>query len=330
LGQRVVGHGAALARIANILRRNAAGLHGRRPIGTFLLLGPTGVGKTESAKAVAEALFHSDAAMTRLDMAEYAESHAVARLIGAPPGYIGHDAGGQLTEAVRRRPYQVLLLDEIEKAHRDVLEAFLGVFDEGRLTDGRGKTVDFTNTVIILTSNLGAEELRSRGTRAIGFGNSTSDRVARVENTLVAAARATLPPELYNRIDEVIAFAPLERAEVAEIARRLLMGLATKLKTSRGVLLDVEDEAIDVLLDAGGFDAELGARPMKRTLARLVEAPIADMVLRGDVSTGDVARLTVEGGQIVVDVVKARRAVSSALVSSFGRGGLGVPTGSSS
>jgi ATP-dependent Clp protease ATP-binding subunit ClpA len=204
----------------------------------------------------------------------------------------------------------VLLLDEIEKAHRDVLEAFLGVFDEGRLTDGRGKTVDFTNAVIILTSNLGADELRSRGSRAIGFGNGASDRIARVENTLVAAARAALPPELYNRIDEVIAFAPLERAEVAEIARRLLAGLAAMLKKSRGVLLDVDDEAIDVLLDSGGFDVELGARPMKRTLARLVEAPIADMVLRGDLVERDVARLTVEEGQIVVDVIKSRRAAS--------------------
>jgi ATP-dependent Clp protease ATP-binding subunit ClpC len=308
LAQRVVGHGSALARIANILRRNAAGFHGRRPIGTFLLLGPTGVGKTESAKAIAEALFHSDAAMTRLDMAEYAEPHAVARLIGAPPGYVGHDAGGQLTEAVRRRPYQVILLDEIEKAHRDVLEAFLGVFDEGRLTDGRGKTIDFTNTVILLTSNLGVDSIRSRGSRPIGFG-STAARAAQIEDALVAAARSALPPELYNRIDEVIAFAPLERGEVAEIARRLLASLAATLKKSRGVLLDVDDEAIEALLDAGGFDAELGARPMKRTLARLVEAPIADMVLRGDLASGDVARLTVEDGQIVVDVVKMRMRV---------------------
>jgi ATP-dependent Clp protease ATP-binding subunit ClpC len=307
LAQRVVGHGPALARIANILRRNAAGFHGKRPIGTFLLLGPTGVGKTESAKAIAEALFHSDAAMTRLDMAEYAEPHAVARLIGAPPGYVGHDAGGQLTEAVRRRPYQVILLDEIEKAHRDVLEAFLGVFDEGRLTDGRGKTVDFTNTVLLLTSNLGVDSIRSRGSRPIGFGSTTS-RVAQIEEALVAAARSALPPELYNRIDEVIAFAPLERAEVAEIARRLLASLAATLKKSRDVSLDVDDEAIEALLDAGGYDAELGARPMKRTLARLVEAPIADMILRGDLAAGDVARLTVEGGEIVVDVVKGHRA----------------------
>ncbi len=177
-----------------MLRRNAAGFRSRRPIGTFLLLGPTGVGKTETAKAIAEALFHSEAAMTRLDLAEYAEPHAVARLIGAPPGYIGHDAGGQLTEAVRRRPYQVMLLDEMEKAHRDVLEAFLGVFDEGRLTDGRGRTIDFTNTVIVLTSNLGASEVSAKSTRGIGFGRGPADRTNQIERALVGAARAALPP----------------------------------------------------------------------------------------------------------------------------------------
>jgi ATP-dependent Clp protease ATP-binding subunit ClpA len=240
-------------------------------------------------------------------MAEYAESHAVARLIGAPPGYIGHDAGGQLTEAVRRRPYQVILLDEIEKAHRDVLESFLAVFDEGRLTDGRGRTIDFTNTVLILTSNLGAEEVSGAGARSIGFGNSGASP-AGVENTLVAAARAALPPELYNRIDEVIAFAPLERREVAEIARRMLAGVAKTLENARGLLLDVDDDAVERLLTAGGYDPELGARPMKRTVARLVEAPIADMILRGELTAGDVARVTVEDGEIVIDVVKKQSA----------------------
>jgi ATP-dependent Clp protease ATP-binding subunit ClpC len=307
LAERVVGHGSALARIANILRRNAAGFRSKRPIGTFLLLGPTGVGKTESAKAIAHALFHSEMAMTRLDMAEYAEPHAVARLIGAPPGYIGHDAGGQLTEAVRRRPYQVILLDEIEKAHRDVLESFLAVFDEGRLTDGRGRTIDFTNTVLILTSNLGAEEVSAAGSRSIGFGKA-KNAPGHIENTLMAAARTALPPELYNRIDEVIAFAPLERSEVAEIARRMLGGLAKTLESARGLLLDVDDDAIERLLTAGGYDPELGARPMKRTMARLVEAPIADMILRGELVAGDVARVTVEDGEIVIDVVKKRNA----------------------
>src|SRR5215470_7880085 len=219
----VVGHGAALAKIATILRRNAAGLRGRRPIGSFLLLGPTGVGKTETAKALAEALFHSPDAMTRLDFSEYAEAHAVARLIGSPPGYIGHEAGGQLTEAVRRRPYQVILLDEIEKAHPDVLTAFLGVFDEGRLTDGRGRTVDFTHSVIVMTSNLGAAEVgAARSERSVGFARASGPTTGKLAEVMVAAARQHLPPELYNRIDEVLCFGPLTRDEVAEIARRQL------------------------------------------------------------------------------------------------------------
>jgi ATP-dependent Clp protease ATP-binding subunit ClpC len=310
LAERVVGHAPALRRMATILRRNAAGFRSKRPIGTFLLLGPTGVGKTESAKAIAHALFRAETAMTRLDMAEYAEPHAVARLIGAPPGYIGHDAGGQLTEAVRRRPYQVILLDEIEKAHRDVLESFLGVFDEGRLTDGRGRTIDFTNTVIILTSNLGAEEASAAGSRSIGFGKSETAAES-IDAALVGAARAALPPELYNRIDEVIAFAPLKRSEVAEIARRMLGALGKTLESARGVLLDVDDDAVERLLAAGGYDPELGARPMKRTVARLVEAPIADMILRGELASGDVARVTVEAGDIVIDIVKKKSAVAT-------------------
>jgi ATP-dependent Clp protease ATP-binding subunit ClpC len=309
LAERVVGHAPALQRMATILRRNAAGFRSKRPIGTFLLLGPTGVGKTESAKAIAHALFRSETAMTRLDMAEYAEPHAVARLIGAPPGYIGHDAGGQLTEAVRRRPYQVILLDEIEKAHRDVLETFLAVFDEGRLTDGRGRTIDFTNTVIILTSNLGAEELNA-GARSIGFGKAERADEA-IEAALVAAARAALPPELYNRIDEVVAFRPLKRSEVAEIARRILGTLGKTLEGARGILLDVDDDAVERLLAAGGFDPELGARPMKRTVARLVEAPIADMILRGELTQGDVARVTVDADEIVIDIVKKHGSVGT-------------------
>ena len=326
LAERVVGHSAALARMASILRRNAAGLRGQRPMGTFLLLGPTGVGKTESAKAIAHTLFHSENAMTRIDMAEYAEPHALARLIGAPPGYIGHDAGGQLTEAVRRRPYQVVLLDEIEKAHRDVLDSFLGVFDEGRLTDGRGRTIDFSNTVIVITSNLGASEVNNaRSARSIGFGQAKSKKDS-VENVLVAAARAALAPELYNRIDEVIAFAPLERAEVAEIARRLLASLGRTLLDARGIHLDVEEEAIEALLAAGGYDPELGARPMKRTVARLVEAPIAEMVLRGDLQRGDVARLTVDGVEIVVDVVREHSAARCPPAPSKAIGNFAAPT----
>jgi ATP-dependent Clp protease ATP-binding subunit ClpC len=326
LGDRVVGHKSALARIANVLRRNAAGFRGGRPIGTFLLLGPTGVGKTETAKAIAHALFQSESAMTRLDMAEYAEPHAVARLVGAPPGYIGHDAGGQLTSAVRRRPYQVVLLDEIEKAHQDVLEAFLGVFDEGRLTDGRGKTVDFTNAVIILTSNLGASEMAPRATKSIGFGKGAAKSAAAVEDGFVAAARAALPPELYNRIDEVIAFAPLERVEVAEIAKRMLGALGRTLTGARGIHLDIDDDAVEALLSAGGFDPELGARPMKRTIARFVEAPLAEMILRKELVEGDVARLTVDADEIVIDVVKGHIAAPCRSTPSMDSGNFDVRT----
>jgi ATP-dependent Clp protease ATP-binding subunit ClpC len=308
MGAHIVGHASALERIARVLRRNASGFRSRRPIGSFLLLGPTGVGKTETAKAIAECLFHSPYAMTRLDFSEYAEAHAIARLVGAPPGYIGHDGGGQLTEAVRKRPYQVLLLDEIEKAHRDVLEAFLPVFDEGHLTDGRGRTVDFTNVVIAMTSNLGADVARPAARGRIGFGDRPrTDRDAReYDEALCAAARAALPPELYNRIDEVLAFAPLGRKDVAEVARRMLRSLGEDLMTARGISLDVSDGAVEALLNDGGFDAELGARPMRRAIARLVEAPIAEMLLRGELDRGDVAMLDVEGGRIVVDAVRRR------------------------
>jgi ATP-dependent Clp protease ATP-binding subunit ClpC len=309
LAARIVGHGKALGRIAAVLRRNASGIRAKRPIGSFLLLGPTGVGKTETAKAVAECLFASDGAMTRLDLSEYAESHSIARLVGAPPGYVGYEAGGQLTEAVRKRPYQVVLLDEIEKAHRDVLEAFLQVLDEGQLTDGRGRTVDFTNTVILLTSNLGADAMRARDRGArIGFGGRPSARggeVAAREEALVGAARAALPPELYNRLDEVLAFAPLTRDDVAEVARRMLAALSTELEAARGVRLDVADAAVHALLDQGGYDAELGARPMRRAIARHVEAKVAELLLRGQIGRGDVALVDVEDGQIAIDVVSA-------------------------
>jgi ATP-dependent Clp protease ATP-binding subunit ClpC len=310
LSQRIVGHKSALARIAAVLRRNASGLRAKRPIGSFLLLGPTGVGKTETAKAVAECLFGSQSAMTRLDLSEYAEAHAIARLIGAPPGYIGHESGGQLTEAVRKRPYQVVLLDEIEKAHRDVLEAFLQVFDEGQLTDGRGRTVDFTNTVILLTSNLGGDVMRSgareRGAR-IGFGGRSASReteASAIEEEVIQAARAGLPPELYNRLDEVLAFAPLTKEDVAEVARRMLAALSRELEAARGVRLDVDDGAVEVLLEQGGYDAELGARPMRRAIARHIEAKVAEMILRGELERGSVALVDVEDGQIAIDVVR--------------------------
>jgi ATP-dependent Clp protease ATP-binding subunit ClpC len=312
LSDRVVGHGDQIARIARIMRRSAAGLGSRRPIGTFLFLGPTGVGKTETAKAVAEVLFFDENAMTRLDLSEYSEAHTVARLVGAPPGYVGHEAGGQLTESVRRRPYQVILLDEIEKAHPDVLQAFLAVFDEGRLTDGRGRTVDFTNTVIFLTSNIGADETGASTKRRVGFGGGASDGRLGEERAVVAAARSLLPPELYNRIDEVLVFAPLSRDEVRQIARRLLDGLGQGLAIDRGVRLEFGEDVVSHLLDAGGFDPSLGARPMKRTIARLVEGPLADAILRNELGAADAVMLELADGEIRVRVTTDGARVSAA------------------
>jgi ATP-dependent Clp protease ATP-binding subunit ClpC len=245
--------------------------------------------------------------MTRLDLSEYAEAHSIARIIGSPPGYIGHEAGGQLTESVRKRPYQVILLDEIEKAHRDVLEAFLQVFDEGRLTDGRGRTVDFTNTVLVLTSNLGADVAIAKD-RGIGFRPSTQSTAARTDTAAVlAAAREALPPELYNRIDEVLAFSPLTRPEVQRIAEKMLEGLSDMIEASRGITLSVGPGVAARLLDLGGFDPELGARPMRRAIAAHVEGPVAEVLLRG-VTEGDVLEVLVdEDGDGLVIVPAERR-----------------------
>lgn len=300
VADKVVGHQSAIGKIARILRRNAAGLGSKRPLGTFLLLGPTGVGKTETAKALAGTLFHSELAMTRIDMAEYSEPHSVARLIGAPPGYVGHDAGGQLTEAVRRRPYQIVLLDEIEKAHQDVLQSFLSVFDEGRMTDGRGRTVDFTNTVILMTSNLGSDHTAARPKRRVGFGAEQSVPSQReAESGVTAAARAALSPELYNRIDEVLVFEPLSREEVREVTRRLLARTAAAL-ADRQIELQLDERALDWLLENGGYDITLGARPMKRTVARFVEAPLAEQILGGALVGGMTAQLRVVGDELQI------------------------------
>ncbi|NUO53632.1 MAG: ATP-dependent Clp protease ATP-binding subunit, partial [Polyangiaceae bacterium] len=304
LGKRVVGHTAELGRIASQLKKSAAGLRHARPLGSFLLLGPTGVGKTETAKAVAEVLFGSTDAMTRLDLSEFAEPHALARLIGAPPGYVGHEAGGQLTEAVKRRPYQVVLLDEIEKAHPEVLLSFLQVLDEGRLTDGRGRKIDFTNVVVVMTSNLGARAIAAeRRGSAVGFAREASPDVRRLSGVALDAAKKHLPLELYGRIDEVLFFAPLERSEVAVVAERMLDRLAIAME-ERGVRLEIEAGVVEAILDAGGFDAELGARPLRRTIARLVEAPLADLILEGELDDGSVALVGVENGDVIVDSVR--------------------------
>ncbi len=291
LAEHVVGHLDVMTRVSDALRKGAAGFHGQRPLATFLFLGPTGVGKTETARALNE-LFFMGCPMTRVDMSELSESHAVAKLIGAPPGYIGHETGGMLTEAIRHRPYQLVLLDEIEKAHMDVLQSLLPLLEDGRLTDGKGRTVDCTHTIIVMTSNLGAEHSQ-RGSGSIGFRDASAGSEDGFSAAMEAARRA-LPPELWNRIDEPLFFGPLSRDEVREIATRMVAAVVRQLRERQGVELSVDATAIDTLLALGGYDAELGARPMRRAIGRMVEAPLAAAILGGDFRRGD--RILAVGG----------------------------------
>jgi ATP-dependent Clp protease ATP-binding subunit ClpC len=293
LAEQVIGQRDAIHAVAEAVRKGAVGLRGRRPLGVFLFLGPTGVGKTELAKALSRELFESSG-MTRLDMSEYGEPHAVARLFGAPPGYVGHEAGGQLTEAVRKKPYQLILLDELEKAHPDVLLALLPLLDEGRLTDGRGRTVDFTNTVVVMTSNLGVDH-KAR-TRSIGFeGEGAVGTDPRERDATVARVRSALPPELFNRIDEVLCFSRLARDDVYAIARRMLGGVAEALLREQGITLDVGDDAVvEMLVQLGGYDPDLGARPMRRVVGREVESRLARAVLSAEIQRGAVVRLVAD------------------------------------
>ncbi|MDZ4697068.1 MAG: AAA family ATPase, partial [Deltaproteobacteria bacterium] len=249
LAARVVGHEEARARIADVLRRAHAGFRGRRPLGSMLLLGPTGVGKTETARAIAEALFDDESAMVRIDLSEYNEAHAVARLIGSPPGYVGHEDGGQLTEAVRRRPATVLLFDEFEKANREVLLLLLQVLEDGRLTDGRGRTVDFSSTTVVMTSNLGSELYKRSRTPP--------------QTTVLALARTRLPAELWNRIDEVLCYAPLSDDDLRRIVARIALDSSARLEHERGISYNVDEHVVDRVL-AEDSDRSLGARPLRR------------------------------------------------------------------
>jgi ATP-dependent Clp protease ATP-binding subunit ClpC len=294
LGARVVGHAEVVDRVAKVIRRNYAGFASRRPMGSFLFLGPTGVGKTEMARTLAEVLFGSRDALVRLDMSELSEAHATARLVGAPAGYVGYQDGGQLTEAVRRRPSSVVLLDEVDKAHSDVLMVLLQVLEEGRLTDGRGRSVDFSNTVVVLTSNLGAEAFASVRPR-VGFGGA-SDAASDLEGA-VAAARKALPPELWNRLDDRLAFRPPQPAELGRIAQLLLDESSRRLAAERGIAFAADEKAVAVLLQSG-LDPSLGARPVRRAVERLVEGPLAEAILQGDFGPGDRVRVSAQGGAL--------------------------------
>jgi ATP-dependent Clp protease ATP-binding subunit ClpB len=290
LGARVIGQDEAISAVSNAVRRARAGLSDpRRPMGSFLFLGPTGVGKTELAKALAAFLFDDENALVRIDMSEYMERHAIARLVGAPPGYVGYEEGGQLTEAVRRRPYSVILLDEVEKAHPEVFNLLLQVLDDGRLTDGQGRTVDFRNTVVIMTSNLGSEVILEEA--------DPERRRAAIGSLLKEAFR----PEFINRIDETVIFVRLSAQELRQIVDLQLNDLDNRLRAHH-IGLAVSESARAYLAERG-YDPQLGARPLRRLVQKTLQDPLAMMLLNGDVAAGMTAEVDVEDGHLGIHAV---------------------------
>ncbi|MFI5067998.1 MAG: AAA family ATPase, partial [Streptosporangiales bacterium] len=295
LHERIIGQDEAVAAVAEAVRRSRAGLGDPdRPVGSFLFLGPTGVGKTELARALAEALFGAESRMIRLDMSEFSERHTVSRLVGAPPGYVGYDEAGQLTEAVRRRPYSVVLLDEIEKAHPDVFNILLQVLDDGRLTDGQGRTVDFKNTVLIMTSNLGSDLITRRGGplgfagRAASSGSGPQDGM---QEQLLRRLRESFRPEFLNRIDEIVIFRQLDQAELRQITELQLEETRRRLH-AQDVTLQCTPAAVDWIAEHG-YQPEFGARPMRRTIQREVDNQLSRRLLNGGI---------VPGQEVIVDV----------------------------
>jgi ATP-dependent Clp protease ATP-binding subunit ClpB len=297
LHTRVVGQEEAIKVVSDAMRRSRAGLSDpNRPTGSFLFLGPTGVGKTELCKALAEFLFDSSDAMIRIDMSEFMEKHSVARLIGAPPGYVGYEEGGYLTEAVRRRPYSLILLDEVEKAHSDVFNILLQVLDDGRLTDGQGRTVDFRNTVIVMTSNLGSHQIQDMSDNG-GADVQSAEAYTQMKAAVMGVVQAHFRPEFINRLDDIVVFHPLDKAQIQEIARIQLKGLEKRLG-ERGLRIELEEGALQLLGNVG-FDPVYGARPLKRAIQQQLENPLAQKILAGEFASGDTIRVGASGGGLV-------------------------------
>jgi len=292
--QRIVNQEEAVAAVCEAIRRGRAGLKDpKRPIGSFIFLGPTGVGKTELARAVAEFLFDDESAMVRLDMSEYMEKHTVSRLIGAPPGYIGYEEGGQLTETVRRRPYRVILLDEVEKAHPEVFNILLQILEDGRLTDGHGRTVDFKNAIVVMTSNVGTEEFRRQG---VGFLQRDKDAEQQLRSNIETALKNTFRPELLNRVDDIIIFHTLTEQHLAKIIDLLIKDVEQRL-AEHNIALKVNDEAKSWLISKG-YNPEYGARPLRRAIQRYVENPLSTKILRGNFKEGDTVAISVEAEEL--------------------------------
>lgn len=295
LHQRVIGQDEAVKAVSRAVRRAQSGLKNpKRPIGSFLFLGPTGVGKTELARALAEVLFDNEDAIVRIDMSEYMEKFSVSRLVGAPPGYVGHDEGGQLTEAVRRKPYSIVLLDEIEKAHPDVFNILLQVLDDGRLTDSQGRTVDFKNTVIIMTSNIGASNIKTAGTMGFSADTAGEEQKAaydKMKARVMDALKATFRPEFLNRVDETIVFHALEKEHILSIVDLMMQDLHKRLQ-EQDIKMEVSAEAKEKLVEEG-YDPAYGARPLRRTIQRLVEDPLAEDLLQGRYTAGDTVKVDV-------------------------------------
>ena len=316
LHQRVVGQDDAVTAVAKAIRRSRVGLKDpKRPIGSFLFLGPTGVGKTELCKTLAEAMFGDENAMVRIDMSEYMEKHTVSRLIGSPPGYVGHEEGGQLTEKVRRKPYSVVLFDEIEKAHEDVWNILLQILEDGVVTDSQGRRVDFKNTVIVMTSNVGARNITADAAK-LGFDGKEKDekesedaRFARIREAVMADLKHTFRPEFLNRIDEIIVFRQLTQENIVEIARRMLAVTGGRM-AQQGITLQADDDAVTELA-RDGFDPQYGARPLRRAIQSMVEDAVAEQMLEGKLKSGDTARIRLQDGKVVIEAEAAPAAPAS-------------------